>query len=243
MQQSEKLSVNSSFSKNSSAWPWSIKIGWGCLWSDFISSQASYCAYSDLSLKYPANAFVYPKVEATPYHSLETNPAKRIKYFEIEQKLHEEGFQIVAVRSEEYQETYSIEAGGERFVFDIWHNESGLFLSYLAHQQSESSEKLFSLIKKPVAWDYHYKYTAKNKMAGKLHQNILSSAQGLIIQIMGVDDSKMENYLITYYLRTLGDAYLQIYFKKNEAISSLIAKSTLGEDDTELKKLLENLVQ
>ena len=191
--------------------------------------------------KFPSNAFVYPKIEATPWHSAETHPAKRLKYFEIEQKLFSEGFEINKVVSSEYQETYTIDIGNEAYIFDLWHNASGLFNKYQARQQSEQSDKLMELLKQPLQWEYEFDYSPKNDVLQKLHHNILSAMQGLNTNIMGIDDTTIDNYYVTYFFRTSGDAYFQIYIKKNGSVSSIIAKSTLGENDNELRQLLENL--
>ncbi len=191
--------------------------------------------------KFPANAFVFPKVEATPWHNDQTHPAKRLKFFEIEEKLFPEGFKIKNIRSQEYQETYTIGLENEDYVFDLYHNRSGLFTTYTASQKSETSDKLLEILKKPVPWEYYLEYEPQNTALEKLHQNMLSAMQGLNINIMGIDDSTIDNYYVSYFFRTDGDAYFQVFVKKNGKVSSIIAKSTLGENDEELRELLENL--
>ncbi len=193
-------------------------------------------------VKLPAGAIAYPEVEATPYHSLTTHPAKRLKFFEIEKKMNRAGYIIEKVDSKPFYETYYINNGTRTYQISFYHKSDGIISYYAANMVDDDSAKLIELFKQKVPWPYFYHYNGGNPLVQKLYNRVLSAMQELGIDLIGIDDTKMQNYYIAFYFRTTADAaYIQFYFNKNEQVKSLIAKSLLGEEDTELKKLLENL--
>ena len=59
---------------------------------------------------------------------------------------------------------------------------------------------------------------------------------------MNIDDLSLENYYITYYFKTNADcAYIQFYFNSKGQITRGIAKSTLGQEDIKLSRLITKL--
>jgi hypothetical protein len=194
--------------------------------------------------KLPAGAIVFPEVEETPYHSKETHPAKRLKYFEIEAKLFDTDYSIEKVISEKYQETYFIKGGEAPYRITRYHKADGIFSSYSADILNDETQKLLDTFKRRVPWPHDHRYEKDNILVKKLYNRVLAAMQGLDVNLIGIDDSKMQNYYITFYFRTSADgAYIQFYFDKNERIKSMIAKSLLGEEDIELKKLIGNLTK
>ena len=194
--------------------------------------------------KLPAGAISYPDADETPYHTKDTHPAKRLKYFEIEEKLHEAGYAIERVISEQYKETYFINNGTETHQIIMHHKADGIFSSYAANNVNDETKKLTELIKQKVPWPDDYRYEKNNPLVKKLYNRVLAAMQDLDINLLGIDDSKMQNYYVAFYFRTSAEgAYIQFYFDKNERVKSMIVKSLLGEEDKELRKMIDNLTR
>lgn len=193
--------------------------------------------------KLPKNAIHYPDIPATPFHSEKTNPAKRVKYQEIKEKLNKLDYKINNVISNPYQETYTIGANDEIITIMMHHNAEGVFTSYASNNSTNTAIELLNLIKQNSPWPYAYNYKTDDTLSKDIHNNILSAMEDLKISILGIDDTKKSEYHIDYFFRTeeAQGAYLQIYFNKNERVTNVIAKSMLGENDLTLKKLIENL--
>jgi len=194
--------------------------------------------------KTPNNAIKFPDIEATPYHNIETHPAKRIKYFEIEEKMFEKGYSIENVESGEYIETYTINVNNNTYNITMNHNGAGIFTYYTCNTINNETDELIELLKEKKKWSFPFIYEGETIIVKKLYQIILSASQNINIDITNIDDSKLQNYFVTFFFRTTAEsAYIQFYFDKNERIKSMIAKSLLGEEDVELKKLIGNMTK
>ena len=190
----------------------------------------------------PKKSIIYPDVEATPFHTKECHPAKRLKYFELKEVLEKEGYEIESIISKDYLEKYIIRTNDSRLYFELTHNGEGVFTQFKSLQQSELSDNILQLISKTRPWNFNYEYSSNDKFLNKIYQNVLSAIQDLQIQIIRIDDSRKIDFHVTYYFRTDAQiAYLQIYFNKKEIVSNIIAKSMLGEEDFVLRKFIVNL--
>ena len=192
--------------------------------------------------KVPKGAIKYPDVNITPFHTTESLPAKRIKYFEVNEILEKEGYKIQSVASQQYLEKYRIKKDTNLLIIDMYHDAEGIFTRYISSSKNEIIENVIRLISKNRPWPYEFNYNSKDTFLYKIYQNILSAMQGLNIQILNIDDSKKSEFHVNYFFRTEAQiAHLQIYFNKKEIVSSIIAKSMLGTNDLQLNKLIENL--
>jgi hypothetical protein len=124
----------------------------------------------------------------------------------------------------------------------MYHKADGIFSSYSADIANNETQKLLETFKRRVPWPHDHRYEKDNILVKKLYNRVLAAMQGLDVNLIGIDDSKMQNYYIAFYFRTSADgAYIQFYFDKNERIKNMIAKSLLGGEDKELRKLIDNL--
>jgi predicted NUDIX family phosphoesterase len=192
--------------------------------------------------KAPKGAIKYPEVDSTPYHSTNSNPAKRIKFFYVKEVLEKEGYDISTVISRDYLERYCINAENRTITIDMYNDAEGIFTQYHCANNDDLSNRLIQLLSKPCPLPIDFHYNTDDLLLNKIYQNMLSAMQGVDIQLTNIDDSKKLDFHVTYYFRTKAPiAYLQIFFNKKEIVSSIIAKSMFGEDDTELRKFIENL--
>ena len=193
--------------------------------------------------KLPKGAISFPKAPATPFHNNDTFVAKRLKYFEIERHCFEHNLKIENVLSFPYQETYKIGISDELLTFDLWHNAEGIFTKTTCKSESEKAQQLRLLISTSIPDNVLVDYSPKNKLLQQLNDYIYAAIEDIGLNIVGIDDSKLDNYFVNYYFSGNQSqiAYIQCYFNKANRFTKLIAKSSLGANDQQLLKLINIL--
>jgi hypothetical protein len=109
--------------------------------------------------KLPTGAISYPEVDVTPYHTCDSHPAKRLKYFEIENKMNSTGYKIDKVDSKPFQEIYHITSETDTYQVSFYHKGDGIISSYSANIVSSETNKLINIFKKNISWPYFYHYS------------------------------------------------------------------------------------
>lgn len=190
----------------------------------------------------PANMYFYGNVDITPYHTQSTHPAVRLKYREIEDKIRDTEFTISIVESRPYLEMYFFNSGDNNIRIDINYKESGLFTRIISHDASEESKKIIDLINSEYNWPIEFEYETQNEVLSYLFQTMTAVCEESNTSILNIDESGISNFYVIYFFKTQADcAYIQFYFNKKGQVTSAIPKSTLGEEDEILTKLVENL--
>lgn len=191
----------------------------------------------------PKDAIVFPEIKETPFHSIQSLAAKRLKYFEIEEKCFDFTYKIMEVQSFDYQETYTIRINERELVFDLWHNLNGVFTKVQCRQDDVLANEFLKEINTAIPANIPIEYTPQNNELEKLNSLIYAALEDVELNIIGIDDSRLENYYINYYFSGANShmAYIQFYFNKDFRFTNLIAKSSIGIDDLELEKLLDQL--
>ena len=179
----------------------------------------------------------------TPFHNDHSPLIKRLKYFEIIEKIKETDIELLHVLSKDYQEIYNFKKNHIAYKVTMSHNAKGIFTYYSCNQNDKNVTELLDLIKKPVN-NSDFKYKPKNEFLDELFNWVKVALKTTKLSITNIDESRMDQYQIVYSFRApQSDSYIQFYFNKNNRISSLIAKSTIAEKDFELRKLITNLTQ
>jgi hypothetical protein len=190
----------------------------------------------------PSNMFVFGKVPGTPYHDESTHPVKRIKFFELLEKLKGSGVEISNVITSGYQEQYYFEVDGRIIRINATHNSAGVFTYVETADKSDQAIYLTKLLQQRRDCSKDFKYVPTQPLLIYLSQFVEAVANESDLQTINVDDSTQGNYYITWFFKTEADcAFIQFYFNKKGKITSAIPKSTLGEQDTLLKAFLDKL--
>ncbi len=184
----------------------------------------------------------YPEVPHTPFHGSDSHPAKRLKYFELAEKFTAEGWRILSVVSRDYQEIYQVLAGGEQVRLTMTHAANGLFSGYAVHPQTSVGRQCRELAATLTFWDIPLAYEPANRFLQQLYQHVSQATDGLPVQLLCIDESRLDNYQVIYYLQTATSyAFLQFFFNQNQVVTNVVAKSTLAAQDNLLQQLLDNL--
>ena len=205
--------------------------------------QVDFSKIKDISIgklgKIPKNVLTFENVELTPYHTIDSHPCKRIKYYDVIEILEENGFELYNLISNQYLEKYTIKTKETLFTIDMYHNGDGVFTKYLSIEDTEDSKTIIPLLSAFKLQKFNFGYSTNIKLLEKIYQTILDLMDGLEIQLIKIDDSKYAEFHVDYYFQTKAQvAYFQIYFNKNDIVTSVIAKSMLGADDTILAELI-----
>lgn len=191
--------------------------------------------------KIPANALQYKNVPATPYHSNNVHPAKRLKYFEIVEKTESSAYTLERVESREYQEMYFFSHDGSEFRLDNGHNAAGLFREFKAVPPSTEASNLIELLNQPFTQEYLVEYAPGEGFLETLWNSVQSACSELGISITNIDE-QIDRYNVTYFFKTSGKvSYIQFYFKSGGRFSTAMPKSDLGADDILLNQLIQKL--
>ena len=189
--------------------------------------------------KIATNMYNFQDVDLTPYHDESTHPAKRLKYFEIIDKIIHTKFNIERVDVKEWIDIYYFSCNNEVLKVDLNHNKAGEFTI----RPNDKSNDLICLLQKKYEWNLPFNYQTVDPKLNFLFQNISSLLDDCDMKIINIDESRLESYVITYYFRTEANcSYIQFYFDAKGVITKGIAKSTLGKDDVKLTKLITKLV-
>jgi len=193
--------------------------------------------------KVKINFYEHIDVPTTPFHNEHSRKCKRIKYLEIEEILKELGYKIEQVISRDYLEKYYIKSNNKSYIIEMTHNASGVFTSFKSNIVDDETENILKLISEPRQLNFEYKYSTTDTMMSKIFNKVLSAKQNTDAELIYVDDSRKIDFHVDYFFRTKAQvSYLNIYFNKNQIVTNIIAKSVLGENDTTLKKLIDNLI-
>ncbi len=198
--------------------------------------------------KLPANAIKYGHVDNTPFHNKNTPECQRAKYFAIEESLLDTKYEIKQVINRSiYHDTYSInfvnnQEQEETLVFELNNNAAGIYSSYLSSSDTPDSNNLIAIMKKSNPSDYNDNLKSEAPHLVILHSKILNALSKSELKICGIDESKLDNYYISYFFESQGVyRMIQVYFNRQEHFSHANVKSQLGENDVVLKAMIDNL--
>ena len=190
----------------------------------------------------PSSMFPFENIPSTPFHDENTHPAKRLKYFEIEEKLQGTEYTISKVITSGYQEQYYISVYGKIIRINSTHNNAGIFTYTETSDKTEHGERLKSICEQISVRSFDYKYQPSKPILCVLSQFINAIAIESGVHILNVDDTNLEKYYTIWFFKTEADcAFIQFYFDNKGKITAALPKSTFGEDDILLRAFIKNL--
>lgn len=192
----------------------------------------------------PVSALSLNLVPLSPYHSANQHLAKSLKYWELMEKLENTPYQIAQVNSfGEFRERYTIKYEDETLMIESDHNAAGIFNEFTAVVSSSTNwkEELIELVNRPYHFVYSIDYSPSTEGLQKLWTIMCSATEETEVTITNVEE-KPQNYFVNYYLKTDAKAALiQFYYNSKGQLSSALPKSTMGEKDEKLSKLINKL--
>jgi len=187
--------------------------------------------------RYYQSSKLYP----TPFHGLDSNLGKRLKYHEIVEKLNNTPYSINNVLSNNYLEKYSIDFDGKEFIIDLYHDGSGIFNNLSVTQEDIHENRLLTLINEPFKQEIPMSYLPTTQLFQKLYQKVSAICCELEIQITNVIEEPEKHYVL-YCFKTSGNfSMIQFYYKQTSGFSTAMPKSDIGNDDEKLKLLIHQL--
>ena len=187
--------------------------------------------------RYYQSSNFYP----TPFHSIQSNLGKRLKYHEIIEKINNTPYSLKNVISNAYLEKYFMDYDGKEIIIDLYHDGAGIFNDQFVTQEDTPENRLLSLLNAPFEQDIPMNYLPTNQLFQKLFQKISAVCSELEIQITNIIEEP-EKYFVLYCFKTSGKySMIQFYYNQKGGFSTAMPKSDLGNNDGKLKLLINQL--
>jgi hypothetical protein len=189
----------------------------------------------------PANAIAYQNAPETPYHNEASHPSKRLKYFEVVEKISDTPFVLERVESREHQEMYYFSYNSISFRLDTGHDAAGIFRDFKAGCSNTAATELIKILDQPFHQLVTLNYQPSKDFLETLYSKIQTACNELEVDILNIDE-QIEKYFVNYFFKTSGRvSYIQFYFKMNGQFTTAMPKSDLGTDDQLLNELIIKL--
>ncbi len=192
---------------------------------------------------FPSGALAFGDIPGTPFHSPDSLVCKLAMYHQVVEKLENTDYVIEFVKPDPFREEYNFRVGGKLVRFDVTHDKAGFFSPFrlMGSDTSKEVEALAELLNKEVRFDFEVNYIPEDDTLIRLHHKVLAACNDLDIPITNIRESPRE-YFVTYYLKTSGImSYIEFYYKNEHQLSRAIPKSDLGDEDSQLLRLIELL--
>jgi len=177
----------------------------------------------------------------TPYHSLTCNLGKRLKYYEITEKIHDTAYSLINVMSRDFLEKYTFAFDGNELIVDMYNDGAGIFKDLEYMNNNEPINDLKRLINKPSIQDIPIVYHPSNELFQCLFQKVSSICCEQNIQITNVLEEP-NKYFVLYCFRTSGKfSMIQFYYNQRNGLTTAMPKSDLGGADEKLVALINEL--
>ena len=197
--------------------------------------------------KVPKNVFDLTNIPVSPHHNNDNHPGKYLKYWSVLEKIENSDFNIEKIESRDYLERYYISKGDVKYTLDGTHDGSGYFKApFKIVSDKGSIEDKEELVKIFNASNFEMiviNHKSEFEFLNILDSKIKAICNDLNISITNIEEFR-EKYYVCYYLQTSNVcSYIQFYFNDQENFSTALPKSMIGDNDRELKKIIERLEQ
>lgn len=179
-------------------------------------------------------------VKLSPFHSEDAPKFVHAKYQCINELLLGMPYRIESIVSKPYMEIYTMNTPGGLRRFDIRYTNAGLFRPCVPQTQDEYAVLLGKqIIDNERLMPTVFSYSPTEGIHTSLYNMVRSACDGLGINIVNVVEHK-EDYSVNYYFYTSNSySYIKFYIDDSGFVNYAKPLSFLGEDDSELKLLIE----
>jgi len=189
----------------------------------------------------PANIIRFGNIPETPFHNKNTHPAKRVKYFEIVDRIKTTQYVLDRVESRDYQEMYYFMKEELLVRCDTTHNQAGIFKPF---SSASNDEVLLNILNKENDIDeddyeiIQFQYSPSTSYLEKLYSTMQMLCSALKIKITNIEEQTSRFYIIYFLKTTAICSYLQFYFDKNGKFTTVYPKSDKAQSDSKLQELI-----
>ena len=177
-----------------------------------------------------------------PYHHTKDLASLKAKYWQVANTLDGSGYHISGIEHKPYREIYSIsDSEGNSKRYHALYNKAGILRPFTSERPEQIADDILKLINNGEEWSFHFSYTPANQNLSDLYSKIQSVCDSNGITIINIVEH-LNNYKVAYYLQTDAYyAYLDVCVNKYGQITYICPRSELGQDDTKLALLVEEL--
>lgn len=176
-----------------------------------------------------------------PWHSADSEDFLRAKYYCILENSQSLPYKVKNITSKPYLEIYEIETPEGLERYDLIYKSCGVFLPAKTNSTTSHSVFIKMILKDEHAMPIVCDYKPSDDLHNQLYSFIQSACDELGIRITNIVEHN-ENYYTMYYFSTSSTtSYIQVYTDAKGFIKFAKPMSFLGEEDEELKRLVELL--
>lgn len=178
----------------------------------------------------------------TPFHGPSAAEWLKAKFWAITESLTGTDYQIVNVKSQNYQEQYFVQTPDGTLRFDLFYKKGGYFSPAKAECATATASEVADLMNVEDHASFIVDYASTDDVLQRLHNQVQSVCDELGIAITAIDSSNSHQYVITYHFKTSGlFSYVRFFYTQNGSITSAMPSSDLGSDDTLLNMFIQRL--
>lgn len=186
----------------------------------------------------PAKYYSLAPQEDTPYPTLNANEFQKAKYWSVTVNIQDTEYSIVNVISSQYLDAYCINTPDGIETYDGHFNGSGQF-TFLPRGNCKNAASIMPYLNNESNYNICFNYLPQNHGFEAVHEIIQAKCQELGICNTNIFE---ESYACVYCFRSAyAYSYIKLFYNGKKIITSVLPSSTLGDDDIQLKSILETL--
>lgn len=187
--------------------------------------------------KVPEKFYAFDEQDATPFEKLSI-PCQKAKYWAIFNNLQDTEYSIHNIISSQYLDTYYINTPNGIEIYNGYYNKGGQY-RFTPMGNCINAEQVMCYLEDESSYRIKFDYNPKNDGFDAVHQLIQSECQELNVCNTNIYS---ENYAMVYCLKTsTSHAYLKLSYNGRKIITAIAPFSTAGDNDTQLKTIIESL--
>lgn len=187
--------------------------------------------------KVPERFYAFDEQDATPFEQLSA-PCQKAKYWAVFNNLQDTEFSIHSIISAQYLDTYYINTPNGIERYNGYYNKGGQY-RFTPMGNYINAEQIMCYLEDESSYKIKFDYNPINDGFEAVHQLIQAECQELNVCNTNI---YAESYAMVYCLKTsTSHAYLKLSYNGHKIITTIAPFSTAGDDDTQLKTIIESL--
>lgn len=209
-----------------------------------LASVPSVVSYAPITFRpiqsirrVPEKFYAFDEQDTTPFDKL-VAPCQKAKYWAVFNNLQDTEFSIHNIISSQYLDAYYINTPNGIEIYNGYYNKGGQY-RFTPMGNCINAEQVMCYLEDESSYRIKFDYNPLNNGFEAVHQLIQAECQELNICNTNI---YTENYALVYCLKTLtSHAYLKLSFNGRKIIKDIAPFSTAGDNDTQLKTIIESL--
>ena len=211
---------------------------------DSLSSIAPSVTYAPITFrpiqvikKVPEKFYAFDEQDTTPYEKL-TAPCQKAKYWAVYNNLQDTEFSIHNIVSSQYLDVYYLNTPNGIEIYNGYYNKGGQY-RFTPMGKCINAEQVMRYLEDESSYRIKYDYNPMSDGFDAVHQLIQAECQELNVCNTNIYS---ESYAMVYCLKTsTSHAYLKFSYNGRKIITTIAPFSTEGDNDTQLKSIIESL--